>query len=326
MTSTSTGGSRDLASLAQDLESVLSERMTQVRSLEDQVREDRKQLDEEKSAMAVLGSAKGSDVLQLNVGGRIFTTKRHTLTQVEGSVLEGMFSGRWDSGFDTDDTGRLFLDLDPDCFAEVLHQLRFLQLSGQTEVDWRRVIAPERKEHYFRSMLDFLGLAKLPSFQPVFSFLHPSIGRGAQERHVCSETEGYKWAVGETVMEVGTYMWGFKLRKLKNSTNWIYLGVIATTRPVENSFADETSYGWAGNGETYSSGVKSAGHGGWTGFEDGDDVTMQFNVDSGVLRMKVARLSSAVFYLTGLRQAQWRVHVNLFGAGDCLELASAVQF
>eukprot|EP00927_Polykrikos_kofoidii_P010798 TRINITY_DN14565_c0_g1_i1.p1 TRINITY_DN14565_c0_g1~~TRINITY_DN14565_c0_g1_i1.p1 ORF type:complete len:333 (-),score=72.12 TRINITY_DN14565_c0_g1_i1:196-1194(-) len=317
---------RDLTALASDLEKMISDRLDDVSRQQENIVKESQLLDDEKAAMLVLGGAKDSDVLELNVGGRIMTTKRCTLTQLDGSVLEGMFSGRWDAGFDKDAAGRTFLDLDPDCFAEVLHQLRLLQLTNQAEVNWGKVIAPERKEHYFRAMLDFLGLAKLPAFAPVFAFLHPSMSRGDGERGVTTASTGHKWAIGETSMEAGTYMWGFKVKKLANN-EWMFLGVIASTRPVDNSFADATSYGWAcGGGQTFIKGVNSEGHGGWTGFHEGDDVTMQFNVDSGVLRMKVNRLSSTVFHLTGLRQAQWRVHVNLYSAGDSLELVSAAQF
>jgi len=252
-------------------------------------------------------------------------------------VLTGMFSGRWDKSFDLDDDGRIFLDFDPDCFAEVLHQLRLLQLTGQSEVSWHKVLPPERREVYFRAMLDFLGLAKLPAFAANFSFFHPSIARGANEAlgiskggAVMSPSEGHKWSIGETVMEAGTYMWGFKIHQLRNN-NWIFLGVIASTRPVDDSFCDPTSYGWACKGSdsqqnAFVRGVASPGYGGWSGFQEGDDVTMQLNVDSGVLRMKVVRLQQTVFHFTGLHQAPWRIHVNLHGAGDCVELLSSSQF
>mmetsp|Transcript_48051 Transcript_48051/g.134162 ORF Transcript_48051/g.134162 Transcript_48051/m.134162 type:complete len:328 (-) Transcript_48051:96-1079(-) len=316
----------ELTALAQDFEVKLDERIREVKRMEEKVSEDREALAAEKAAMHVVGNAHGSDVLQLNVGGRLFTTKRHTLTQVEGSVLAAMFSGRWENSFDMDDAGHVFLDLDPECFAEVLHQLRYLQLTNQSEVSWAKVIAPGGREAYFRAMLDFLGLAKLPAFSPVFSYLHPSIDRIGEDRCVLSSCEGHKWAIGEAVMEAGTYMWGVKIRTLKNN-DWMFLGVIASTRPNDNSFSDATSYGWAGSGgQTFSGGVNTSGHGGWSGFHEGDDVTMQFNVDSGVLRMKVARLSSSVFHLTGLRQAQWRVHVNIYNMGDSVSLVSAVQF
>lgn len=75
--------------------------------------------------------AKGSDVLQLNVGG--FTRLcylRSTLTVVDGSMFSAMFSGRWDKQLARDKEGRIFMDEDPYIFqtfmgyvqsVEVLH-------------------------------------------------------------------------------------------------------------------------------------------------------------------------------------------------------------
>eukprot|EP00930_Biecheleria_cincta_P095563 TRINITY_DN87511_c0_g1_i1.p1 TRINITY_DN87511_c0_g1~~TRINITY_DN87511_c0_g1_i1.p1 ORF type:complete len:415 (-),score=98.72 TRINITY_DN87511_c0_g1_i1:539-1783(-) len=331
----SKSGSRDLTSLVQELQTALGEKLAEMKDEEAKVESSRRALAEEQAAISALGSSQVApgDILQLNVGGRLFTTKRSTLMQGEGSVLEGMFSGRWDQAFDKDPEGRIFLDLDPDCFAEVLHQLRLQALSCNSEICWSRVAAPERREAYFRAMLDFLGLAKLPAFSPTFSFFHPSMSRQAEGggSFVSSKSDGHKWAVGESAMEVGTYMWGFKIHRLKND-HWLFLGVIASQRPGESSFTDPTSYGWACGGESgkciaFQKGIGMPAHGGWTGFQEGDDVTMQLNVDSGVLRMKVARLQQTVFHFTGLDQeAPWRVHVNLYSADDRVELLSGGQF
>jgi len=229
--------------------------------------------------------------------------------------------------------------LDAECFAEVLHHLRLAQLTGQSEIQWGKVSPPERREVYFRLMLDFLGLAKLPAFTPTFAFVHPGISKNEGDSCVVSCSEGHRWAIGETVMEAGTYMWGFKIHSLK-SNYWIFLGVIASSRPADESFSDPTSWGWACSTKGCcfmrgQSGVRqspAAGCGGWTGFEEGDDVTMQLNADSGVLRMKVARLQHTVFHFTGLavtglmHAPPWRIHVNLYNVGDRVELISAGQF
>merc|ERR1712216_101693 len=106
-----------------------------------------------------------------------------------------MFSGRWEKSFDIDDEGRIFLDFDPDCFAEVLHRLRFAQMSGHRDVDWSKVNAPDRRHAYFRAMLDFLGLARLPgAFHPKFSLFHPSIGRTHNATRVLNPATGHTWA------------------------------------------------------------------------------------------------------------------------------------
>lgn len=62
---------------------------------------------------------------ELNVGGRVFTTRRSTLTMEDGSMLANLFNER--SAFDEidrDPAGRVFLDRDGDSFAVVLDYLR----------------------------------------------------------------------------------------------------------------------------------------------------------------------------------------------------------
>jgi hypothetical protein len=48
------------------------------------------------------------EIIDLNVGGMCFTTTRTTLCSVKGSMLEAMFSGRWQ--LPTDKKGRYFID------------------------------------------------------------------------------------------------------------------------------------------------------------------------------------------------------------------------
>jgi len=89
------------------------------------------------------------DVLQINIGGTIVTTKRRTLMQVEtiifpasgllslstvtlstyfqapGSFLDCMFSGRWpEESLARDDSDRPFLDLNPDIVVPLINYLR----------------------------------------------------------------------------------------------------------------------------------------------------------------------------------------------------------
>lgn len=61
------------------------------------------------------------DVIQLNVGGKLFTTTRATLCTVQDSPLAAMVL-RWELPKDQD--GVLFLDRDPAAFEVILHCLR----------------------------------------------------------------------------------------------------------------------------------------------------------------------------------------------------------
>jgi hypothetical protein len=62
---------------------------------------------------------------ELNVGGRVFATRRATLTMETGSMLANLFdeSSAFDE-VDRDPSGRVFLDRDGDSFAVVLDYLR----------------------------------------------------------------------------------------------------------------------------------------------------------------------------------------------------------
>ena len=62
-----------------------------------------------------------SDIVELNVGGRIFTTTKSTL--VASSYFEVMFSGKMQPGA-RDKEGRIFIDRSPEKFYWVLEWLR----------------------------------------------------------------------------------------------------------------------------------------------------------------------------------------------------------
>jgi BTB/POZ domain len=63
-----------------------------------------------------------TDVVNVNVGGTVFTTRRSTLCSVKGSFLESLFSGRFTAEVDRD--GCVFIDRDPELFRAVLAYLR----------------------------------------------------------------------------------------------------------------------------------------------------------------------------------------------------------
>ena len=54
----------------------------------------------------------GSDVIKINAGGTILTTRRDTLTVIKQSRLEIIFSGRWEMKHLCDANGNMFFDID----------------------------------------------------------------------------------------------------------------------------------------------------------------------------------------------------------------------
>lgn len=61
-------------------------------------------------------------MVDINVGGVVFETARHTLTQQPGSLLERLMTGRAQAPRDRD--GRIFLDRDSNLFRSVMNFLR----------------------------------------------------------------------------------------------------------------------------------------------------------------------------------------------------------
>jgi hypothetical protein len=69
------------------------------------------------------------DVIEINAGGKVIAARRGTLTQWKGTRLEALFSGRWDKKLIKDNDGRIFLDVNGDCFQAIVVYLNELALS-----------------------------------------------------------------------------------------------------------------------------------------------------------------------------------------------------
>ena len=71
------------------------------------------------------------DIIEINAGGKIMSARRGTLTQWKGTRLEALFSGRWEKTLLRDSSGRVFLDVDGDCFQAIVVYLN--QWASSTE-------------------------------------------------------------------------------------------------------------------------------------------------------------------------------------------------
>ncbi len=102
------------------------------------------------------------DVITLNVGGRLFTTIRATLCQIDGSLLASMFSGRWgESSLNRDEKNHVFLDMDPDCFEFIMKWLRILRIDPGTEFP----TIPDKMAIEMGKWRNYFGLAPpIPDF------------------------------------------------------------------------------------------------------------------------------------------------------------------
>ena len=80
-----------------DIESKLNERMDELNN--------KKQLIAQTNGSTNLS---GDNLIEINAGGKIIAAKRSTLTQLDGTRLEALFSGRWDKKILRDSHGRSF--------------------------------------------------------------------------------------------------------------------------------------------------------------------------------------------------------------------------
>lgn len=75
--------------------------------------------------------------------------------------MAAMFSGRWEKCLDHDSQGRIFLDFDPYCFENILMFLRCHLSDSVKNVTTPSPVISTGKEHAFKSLVDYLGLAEL---------------------------------------------------------------------------------------------------------------------------------------------------------------------
>lgn len=92
-------------------------------------------------------AAAGSDKLKLNVGGTRVVVRRETLTQLRGSRLAGLFSGRWESALLRDKKGRIFLDVNPSCFEKIVDWHIAMKLAGPDDPPELPEVAPVTLAH-----------------------------------------------------------------------------------------------------------------------------------------------------------------------------------
>ena len=79
-----------------------------------------------------LSSSSQPSILKLNVGGKRIDIPRSTLTQIKGSNLAFIFSGKWDEILPHDKDGRIFMDFDAAWLEPILDNLRELEIAGPT--------------------------------------------------------------------------------------------------------------------------------------------------------------------------------------------------
>lgn len=289
------------------------------------------ELQAEKAAMMQAGIS-DADVLELNVGGSILSTKRSTLLQApEDSVLHAMFSGRWDHSIARDQQGRMFLDFTPKLFEKILCYLRTCRL---VPPDQGMKLPVVEEEHWqeFSLMLEYLGLkemiygGKRTSAPLVMRACDANITvsqEGTMLTHNTSAAYTHACSVGLDPLREGESSWKVTVRYLTNN-HWVGIGLIANPHPANVSYNDSTAYLWAGRGQVHAGGTQMNGLDGWTGWQQGDVAIFQFSSTTRNLKMYHTRLQRvlSISNVPDVSQ-ELRLHVNLHGSNDCVEIAEA---
>lgn len=103
----------------------------------------------------------GQELVTLNVGGKIFTTRRSTLKQFPASRLAGMLDGR-DQEFKTVD-GQIFVDRDGALFSFILDFLRNHELLLPSDFSDHLRLQREALFYELDSLVDLLSQYQLQS-------------------------------------------------------------------------------------------------------------------------------------------------------------------
>jgi hypothetical protein len=107
--------------------------------------------------------AADDDLVEVNAGGKIVVAKQSTLTQIQGTRLEALFSGRWDKELQQDSHGRIFLDVNPTCFRAIVDYLNERMISSEDRPPSPLSVDDEHA-HILQHQLELFGLLdKVPT-------------------------------------------------------------------------------------------------------------------------------------------------------------------
>ena len=262
------------------------------------------------------------DIIQLNVGGQKFTTTRFTLRQVNGSLLDTMFSRNWTHGLKRDQDGAIVLDFNPEHFGWILNYLRAKKISTPEKLPvFPKVPQDERKN--FNILLKYLGLS-------VDRFYMRSSKVSLQENGIVAvhdSTQSHTYVLGENVYQSGTIRFKLKLESFQNN-HWIMVGIVkADVVPKsQNSYISRGTYGWSlgDNGQWYEDGVyKGSGHPWKKLSKQGDMVELVLACDGAKLSLHLP--TGQQYHIVIPKSQSWRLHVNMWGANDKIRIVEVVQ-
>jgi len=205
-----------------------------------------------------------SDVVNLNVGGTLYATKRGALRLISGSVLELMFSGGWENQAERDKYGNVFLDYDPFLFSILLRYLAALHTYGMAAQHLELRPIPVHLEEEFRLMLQHLGLKEIiqPHVDFKWSPIHktPTVTLKKADTVAVSDGDGIlrHHVLSHEVFHGGIFKFNVLVEYLEE---WAMIGIVRSDVHLEladDACTEPGTYGWGSDGKVFVNGVESS--------------------------------------------------------------------
>jgi K+ channel tetramerisation domain./TLD. len=127
-----------ISSKIENLDKVLDTSIASLFDQHNQIKKRNKDIIERQEALLRKhggGNVKPSDIIVLNVRGEEMFARRDTLTLIQDSRLEALFSGRWENQLLRDEQGRVFMDVDPGAFRRILEYLYMIKIASPEQGD-----------------------------------------------------------------------------------------------------------------------------------------------------------------------------------------------
>ena len=263
------------------------------------------------------------DIIQLNVGGLKFTTTRFTLRQVNGSLLDTMFSRNWTHGLKRDQDGAIVLDFNPEHFGWILNYLRAKKISTPEKFPVFSKV-PKDEVNNLNILLKHLGLIVDRFYMRGSRIILQDNGMVA----VHDSTDDYSFVLGNNVYKRAVIRFKLNLESFKNN-RFIFVGIVkADVEPKDPrlSYDWNGAYGWSlGNsGQWYKDGLlKGSGHSWKNLLKQGDTVELVLDCDGGKLSLHLP--TGQQYHIVIPKSQSWRLLVGLYEVKDKIRIVEVVQ-
>lgn len=273
-------------------------------------------------------SLEDDPLVQLNIGGRYFTTRQSTLTHIPNTVLALACMKPWSDTITRDDNGRIFFDFDSNVFEYLLNQLRDWSSTKKVFDLPRDALTRQR----FRSLC-----AQLNFNSQLIDGIYRNEKFNQLSRQVFLEDKGYlaihageyrhAECRGVNVYSSGIHRIVLTLQHQEFEKYNTFIGIIWSATPMqERSFESPTAYGWAGRKRVYFKGVPAAADG-YGGYDSDmcvkDTIELTLNCQLHCISMVNYRSRKVYEIPVDVHEGcpfPWQLHINLCSPNDRMKI------